>query len=1264
MDDIIQGHVSIQGDDNWLLVFCASWAVTLRAYTSSNVVSFAVRIPTKFGGRGETQAIYVRIGSQKKIHDVVQNIREQISSYCQHREIHVPDSFSWETNTLLTFSTQDTKHDHMNGHLGNFPSVGIQCTLLDEMTSHIRITNDRTRFSAWQAQRMIEHFMHAQRQIKQSAFDTPLSSTLTLPPEHVSLLRKWNGYQLLEEATCIHHVVEANCTALSGAIAIDAWDISLTYRELATESTTLAHKLRRLNVGPGRIVPLLFERSGWTVIAILATLRAGAAFFLVDAAFPDERVRQMCGDVKAAVGVCCPQQSHRMANVSEHVVVVPSSTGEDPEMTPLPTVTHRSPAYVAFTSGSTGRPKGVVIEHAAFCTSARGFQRLFRNTPELRMFQGSSHAFDVSLMEIMGTLLYGGCVCVPSETDKRRDMAAAIDHLQANVAMMTPSVLRLLDPTRKPSSLQTIVIGGERATPGDLETWANHVHLSMGYGPAECAVNAMGHADLGVHSDPLNIGLPSTECCCWVVDREFPDRLAAIGALGELVIEGPIVGRGYIARPDLTARNFSQTLPPWRTPFGPSSHGFYWTGDLVRSQPDGSFQIAGRKDDQVKLHGQRIELGEIERTIHNSLPAGYNVVVSIVAAANGQAEFLAVFIYGIEWASHLAHPGDEPMHLFIREKSLPPAFLQIREKAFTHAQQHLPRFMIPTLWVPLAQPAPLTTNGKMDRKRLSKEAATLSPMDRRFYTIGAVSSDMHQSADFSGCKFGAEFQRLVATVLGGVPEEIDLNASFLALGGDSLSAMKICSLARKLNIQLDSVELLQAGSLLDFAANLGEIEAVVSPISLLSVSPSQLSNLPEGTLEAIVPATELQEFFMDLPFDYMQYHLHGSLDMDQLTRACRALVERHGMLRTILDRDRDGGELFQVIFQECHISLDVHICDEDAAVENVTDLLVQREYAGETQRLRLGEWGARFSLITSKQGQQHVLLLRFAHSHFDGGSIVALWDDLAALYANSSQMTAVPSFSQYRAHCDAQITAEALQFWRKLLKQSSMTYVTQQKLPLNPGRLVKTHRVIPSVQSPSGITLATVIKTAWAITLATFRGGDDIVFGQVVSGRSGAFPGIESVVGPCMNTIPVRVRLSNLSETTGTELLHQVQSQHLQSLRYEATGFSTIRNECANWSEDIQFGSLVLHQNMLPRREVALGQCVGVRRDFYPEETTNEFIIYSIPSPDNDLEIRLATSQDVLDQKTADGLVASLCGCIGALLSHPRDSVHDLMKTA
>ena len=216
------------------------------------------------------------------------------------------------------------------------------------------------------------------------------------------------------------------------------------------------------------------------------------------------------------------------------------------------TVLPEAVAYVIFTSGSTGMPKGVVIEHAAFCTSAAALQNNLSITRETRALQLANCTFDASIAEHLVPLMVGGCVCIPSDDEGMNCLMDAIGNYNVNWMLITPSVSRLLEPDHI-RSIKTVVMCGEPMSPDDISRWKGHAALANGYGPTECSVIcAVNHS---VTSDPRNIGFASGSTC-WITDPGNHERLMPVGAVGELLIEGPTLARGYLNSPSLTSSAF------------------------------------------------------------------------------------------------------------------------------------------------------------------------------------------------------------------------------------------------------------------------------------------------------------------------------------------------------------------------------------------------------------------------------------------------------------------------------------------------------------------------------------------------------------------------------------------------------------------------------------------------------------------------------------------------------------------------------------
>ena len=260
------------------------------------------------------------------------------------------------------------------------------------------------------------------------------------------------------------------------------------------------------------------------------------------------------------------------------------------------TVQPSSPAFVIFTSGSTGRPKGVVLEHGAMTTSANAHGANLGIGPESRFLQFASYTFDNSLEEMFTTLQRGGCVCVPSEEQRMNDLLQAIASLEANFMDLTPTVAALLDPRDVPS-IKSLALGGEALTKAVVDQWCQHVRLHGQYGPSEASINS-AWKDFKTGGEPTNIGR-AIGSVSWLVDPENRNRLVPIGCKGELLIEGPILARGYLNDAEKTASVFIEG-PAWAKT-GATPRRFYCTGDLVHYTSEGEMMYLGRKDSQVKV---------------------------------------------------------------------------------------------------------------------------------------------------------------------------------------------------------------------------------------------------------------------------------------------------------------------------------------------------------------------------------------------------------------------------------------------------------------------------------------------------------------------------------------------------------------------------------------------------------------------------------------------------------------------------------------
>ncbi|KAK7960619.1 acetyl-CoA synthetase-like protein [Apiospora saccharicola] len=430
---------------------------------------------------------------------------------------------------------------------------------------------------------------------------------------------------------CMHWMIEDQARKQPEALMIDSWDAQLTYREANEYSDRLAGVLVGLGVGPETIVPFAFEKSAWATISIHAILKAGGCCVALDMAHPRARHEKIVADTEARVIIASSKHAASI-DLVPHVIAVDrlmlDSLPPRPDSARID-VSPSNAAWIVYSSGSTGTPKGSILEHRSLCTTSRTNSDILSVGPTTRAIQFASFSFDVAIEENTIIPMYGGCVCIPSDEERLNDLPGAMRRMEVNWADLTPTVGRMLNPENVPC-LRTLVLGGESLTKDIIETWGGKIDLFNTYGPSECSIQCTSSKPLQKEATGANIGWPAN-CKLWVVDAEEPNKLLPFGEVGELLIEGPIVGRGYLKEPTKTEAAFISGLS-W-APQGslPEPRRFYRTGDIAKFNPDGSLDCLGRRDNQVKLNGQRIELGEIEYNITKQLrvPESAQVAVEV-----------------------------------------------------------------------------------------------------------------------------------------------------------------------------------------------------------------------------------------------------------------------------------------------------------------------------------------------------------------------------------------------------------------------------------------------------------------------------------------------------------------------------------------------------------------------------------------------------------------------------------------------------------
>ena len=308
----------------------------------------------------------------------------------------------------------------------------------------------------------------------------------SLPQEDWAKILEWNQDLPLPTPSCVHDLIDQHVRIQPQALAVHAWDGALSYGELHELASRLGRYLVSIGVDTEMFVPLCFEKSVWAVVSMLAVLKAGAASVFLDPSHPTERKRHIAHEVGARL-VLSSRNAKPEAEITAPILQVDRAfvaTIREDSLPKLPQVQPNSAAVALFTSGSTGKPKGIVQQHSTAAFSAQNCARLFDISSDSRVLQWAAYCFDMSVIDILMTLVAGACLCIPSEQERMNDLVNVITSMKITVAAMTPSVAKTLKSVHLPE-LKTLVFGGESVSREHLEGWSNTLRIINAYGPAE-----------------------------------------------------------------------------------------------------------------------------------------------------------------------------------------------------------------------------------------------------------------------------------------------------------------------------------------------------------------------------------------------------------------------------------------------------------------------------------------------------------------------------------------------------------------------------------------------------------------------------------------------------------------------------------------------------------------------------------------------------------------------------------------------------------
>ncbi|TVY92033.1 Nonribosomal peptide synthetase [Lachnellula willkommii] len=529
---------------------------------------------------------------------------------------------------------------------------------------------------------------------------------LIVSPQDLDELWDWNDYLPPTPTKTIYEIFREQVLATPNGEAVSSWDSSFPYCQLEAYASKLAVMLlEELPSGPA-IILVCFEKSKWTIVAMLAVLKAGYAFATLDPSQPTNRLEAMMQEIDARVMIASTTQINRFKTPNLHMITniedICHSIDDVPKRK-FPAVSPDDLAYVLFISGSTGKPKAVLHPHTAACSKIMSKKEPGNSSygygPGGRILKFASQAFGASVYEVLKTLGQGGCISIPSEEQRLQHLVKFINDQKITRTFLVPTVLKLLSPEDVPS-LEILTVGGEPVSPELVKLWCDKLRLIEAFGMTE---GVTVQTEIGSDGQRTRQG-QHLGAAAWIVDPSNYQKLTPVGGIGEFLFEGPCLSSGYLGDHEKTDNAFAKNTA-WMREGRPQR--LFRTGDLAQYDCQGVIKILGRKDTRVKLRGQRIELGEVESQIQKHLAPDCWVAVEVINSKDSGDAML------VGLTGHSKSPDSS-----ITTTDWP----SIISKLLESMTQELPSYMVPSTKLPLEY-TPLNSSGKVDRQALRKLAS-------------------------------------------------------------------------------------------------------------------------------------------------------------------------------------------------------------------------------------------------------------------------------------------------------------------------------------------------------------------------------------------------------------------------------------------------------------------------------------------------------------------------------------------------------------
>ncbi|MGF1737867.1 amino acid adenylation domain-containing protein [Photobacterium satsumensis] len=1134
----------------------AAWALLVHHHSRDSDIVFGMSVsgrPAELKDVDKMVGLFINtlpvrttILPEQKVTDWLKAVQKQQLKTQPYEYTPLQDIQSWSEvpqGTALFDSMLAVETYPIGSHAGRMAELEVHQSTNYPLTVVIepgvqlalRISYDTSRFAEAEATRLLEQYRHILCHLP-GAMDKPVGEVPWVPEHQLAevMALTGNDERCFPVEQCLHQLFSEQARLSPEAVAVSDEAGSLTYGELDALSNRWANKLIADGIEPEDKVGICLPRSTDLIVAILAVLKAGACYVPLDGDAPSQRLKYIIEDARLKRVLIATEEQ---ADIAPGICQVMSESSLSPVHSHAELAVDVNPqnaAYIIYTSGSTGNPKGVVVEH-------RQVVRLFSATDHWFGFTDNdvwtlfhSAAFDFSVWEIWGALIYGGeLVVVPFWVSRSPDaFFALLADKQVTVLNQTPSAFRQLTAVAKSLprqeakqlALRYVVFGGEALDYQALAPWFeiygdDQPTLINMYGITETTVHVtyreVREADLGQSAAASAIGQAIPDLRVMVLDDHLEP--VPVGVPGELCVAGAGVTRGYLGRPELNQTRFISH------PQLKDGERLYRSGDLVSCLEDGSLDYLGRIDQQVKIRGFRIELGEIESAL-GALP-GVSEAVVTASQLNGQKLLVAYYV---------AEAGGALDHHALRQQ----------------LDNVLPSYMLPAAYVPL-ETVPLTINNKVDRKALPAPE------------LGQQASGEYRPPVTATEKVLVELWGQLLSVT-----QIGIDDNFFELGGDSILSIQMVARAKKHSLRIAPKEVFEYPTIAGLAEHL---DATVREVEVVDqgVVSGEMPLMPVAcwwlALEPENPNHYNQAFVMRTPQDFC---------VESMTAALNAVIRHHDALRLRLV-EGDGRYRADIMAKAESVSVEV--------ARSGTTGEERREYIRQVgQRIQASLRPAdgrnlRAAWIPPQHDHSGKLVLAIHHLVVDGVSWRILLDDLMSAYHQICQgeNVALPdkthAYSLWAeklvAFAQSESITEQLPYWQAATRadlaplptdfegEQANVYASQKIHTVTLDKTT-TRQILGDANKAYKTSVNDILVAGLAKSLAVWSGNTAIRLDLEGHGREDIFPelDISRTVGWFTSIYPVCLEVS---QTGGVELLKSVKEQ-LRRVPMQGLGFGLL----------------------------------------------------------------------------------------------------------